>query len=271
MNAPIRPKVLGIAAAVAVGATLASPLTRATQTYYIDEGTDFTNGNPCDIYDVNTITASLQTALGTDGWTGNRYVNDSAWPQDFWEECSSTYGTGGEDLYYGDNGVLSVYAGHGSPHYLYFGSYHGSACTVSMTDNARLGEMAAAQGAFGMWLACEVIQGADLGTNEYQWLRQQAGWQNTISIGDDEPRDFYNATSSSTNADAWLNQMSSGGRDAIIATTETYTSGSTGDSCWSVHNSAKLKGNIFNTPRGGGPSCGNGPPEYWYCYEHQQD
>src|ERR1700690_1013475 len=70
---------------------------RASQTYYIDEMTNYTNGNACDIANVNTITSSLQSALASDGWGGHRYTESLAWPQDFWESCSTTYGTEGGD------------------------------------------------------------------------------------------------------------------------------------------------------------------------------
>jgi len=271
MNVRTRPTIAALFGLLAAGMLFTATPAQALQEYYIDEITDYTNSNPCDIYDLNEITASLKTALDSDGWGGSRFLNDSAWPQDFWEECSSSYGSGGDDYVYGDSANLAIHAGHGGAHYLVFGSYHGSACGVSMTDNARMGAMAGSQAAFAMYLDCEVIQGSDLGTNEYQWLHQQAGWQNAIGIGDDEPRDFYNATGTATNADAWLNQMSSGGRDAIIATTETDSSGSSLDDCWSFHNAATLKGNIGNAPRGSGPACLGSQEAYWYCYEDYQN
>lgn len=257
---------LGWAAGLlAATATLARPA-HATKTYYIDEGTDFT-GNGCDIADVNEITASLQTALNGDSWSGSRFVNGSAWPQDFWEACSSVYGSGGLDSYYGDTGILSVYAGHGSPHTVYFGYAHNSACYTDFSANSRLGEMSGGGAAFGMWLACEVIQSSELGSNMYQRLRQQASWQNSIGIGDDEPRDFYNATNTKTNADAWLDQMSSGGRDAIISTFSSWSV----DDCWAVHDSAQLRNDVYNSTMGGGPSCEGGQTYYYYCYEHLQN
>jgi hypothetical protein len=107
------------------------------------------------------------------------------------------------------------------------------------------------------------VQSSELGTNMYQSLRQQAGWQNTISIGDDEPLDFYNATGSQTNANAWLNQMSSGGRNAIIAT---FSTNNVTD-CWNVHNSAQLKNDVYNSARNNGATCGGGQPAYYYCYQ----
>jgi hypothetical protein len=253
----------GVTAAACLFALAAGTSAQAGKTYYIDEGTDFTNGNPCDIADVNTITASLQTSLNADAWTGLRYVNGSAWPQDFWESCSSVYGSGGLDGSYGDTKTLAVYAGHGSPHVIYFSSYHNNACTVNLSTNARLGSMSGSTAAFGMWLACDVIQPSELGSNMQQWLRQQASYVNTISIGDDEPRDFYNATNTLSNADAWLNQMGTGGRDAIMATFDNYSA----DSCWYVHNNAKLRANIYNFNRTGGPACGAGQPGYYWCAE----
>lgn len=244
-------------------AALHSAPARAATTYYIDEGTDFT-GNGCEIADVNTITATLQTSLNSAGWTGSRFTNSSAFPQDFWEACSSTYGTGGLDSSYGDSKLLSVFAGHGSAHTIYFGYPHNGQCNVNFTNNMRLGEMSGASAAFGMWLACDVIQSSELGSAMYQRLRQQASWQNTISIGDNEPRDFFNATSTKTNADAWIDQMSTGGRDAIIST----FSSTSAANCWAVHDAAKLKGNVYNSTLGGGPSCGGAQTLYYYCFEH---
>lgn len=234
----------------------------AAQTYYIDEGTDFT-GNGCEIADVNEITSTLETSLAAASWSGQRYVNSSAFPQDFWESCSFSYGNDGLDSTYGDTGFLSVYAGHGSAHFIAFGYPHESQCGVNFSTNARLGEMSGASAGFGMWLACEVVQSSELTSAMYQRLSQQAGWQNSINIGDDEPRDFFDATSTKTNADAWIDQMSTGGRDAILATFS-----NTSSACWPKHNSAKLKANVGNTTLGGGASCGGGQPRYYTCYEH---
>lgn len=263
-----------VLAIVTVAGITASSGVVAAPTYYIDECTNYQNGNSCDIATVNTITATLQSALNADGWTGSRFTEFSAWPQDFWEACSSTYGTSGADSSYADAHTLAVFAGHGSAHTLYFsstgngGTYGGSPrCFTDMTQNMRLGTMVGAQAAFGMWLVCDAVQSAELGSNMWQSLRQQAGWQNTIGIGDNEPRDFYNATSAKTNANAWLDQMSTGGRNAILAT---FSSTSATD-CWNVHNSAKLKGNVWNTPRNNGTGCGGGQPGYWFCYSARQN
>lgn len=233
---------------------------QAAKTYFIDESTSFPD---CLSGTLNDVTSSLQTSLNDNSWSGYRLANASAYPQDFWEACSTTYGSGGVDTYYGDARVLSVYAGHGGPHTVYFGYKHNNQCVVNFTSNMRLGAMNGATAGFGMWLECEVIQSSELGTAMYQRLRQQAGWQNSIGIGDNEPRDFFNATNTKTNADAWLDQMGGGGRDPIIATFS-----STSGSCWPIHNAAKLRGNAYNSTLGGGPSCGGAQTLYYYCYEH---
>lgn len=263
-----------VLAVVAAGGVVASSSALAAPSYYIDECTNFQNGNSCDIATVNTITATLQTALNASGWTGSRFTEFSAWPQDFWESCSTTYGTSGVDSFYADAHTLAVYAGHGSAHRVYFsstgngGTYGGAPrCFIDMTQNMRLGNMAGASAAFGMWLACEVIQSSELGSAMWQSLRQQASWQNSIAIGDDEPRDFFNATSAKNNVNAWLDQMSSGGRDAILATFSSIS----GTDCWNVHNAAKLKGNVWNTPRNNGAACGGGQPLYYYCYSSRKN
>ena len=262
------------ALAIASTCSLVSSSALAAPTYYIDECTNYQNGNACDIVNVNTITATLQSSLAADGWTGSRFTEFSAWPQDFWESCSSSYGTNGDDAFYSDTATLAVFAGHGNSHLLAFsstgngGTINGAtSCNVDMTRNMRLGTMSGAQAAFGMWLVCDAVQSGELGSNMWQSLRQQAGWQNSISIGDNEPRDFYNATSAKTNVNAWLDQMSSGGRNAIVAT---FSSASATD-CWNVHNAAKLRGNVYDFPRNNGVGCGGGQALYYYCYSARQN
>jgi len=170
-------------------------------TYYIDEDTNYENGNKCDVVTVNTITSSLQTQLNADGWTGQRWTEFSAWPQDFWEASSSVYGTSGADSYYGDNGAITVFAGHGAAHHIHFsntgneGVYNGSTqCDTDMQYNARLGELAGAKAGFGMWLACEVVQVSELASIwELHRLQQIVGFTGDAVIGDgNAPLDFYN-------------------------------------------------------------------------------
>jgi hypothetical protein len=231
------------------------------KTYFIDESTDYT-GNGCENTDLNTITQSLKTALDSSSWTGARWVNGSAWPSDFIESCSATYGVGGDGAQ-ADTKSLAVFAGHGSTGLLSFGHKKNNVCNVDFSANMRLGSMAGATAAVGMWLGCDALKITSLGTEaHHQWMRQQLGWNNTIAIGDNEPRDFFNATDVKTNARAWLDQMDGSGREPVV-----YTQGTTSDGCWSVHNSASLKNNVYTSARGGGPSCGGPMPASWYCWE----
>jgi hypothetical protein len=234
----------------------------AAQTYYIDEATDYT-GNGCPNNDLNTVTATLQSAMISDGWTGERWVNGDAWPQDFLESCSSTYGTGGLDGSYSDTKSLAVFAGHGNVGRLAYGYKHDNRCTVDFSSNMRLGSMGGDTAAVGMWLICDALQVASLPSEaNFQWLRQQLGWTNTIAIGDNEPRDFFNLTSAQTNADAWLSTMDGGGRHPIVVSYAANQS-----DCWTVHDNAKLKDNVYTSERSGSPACGQGQPAFWYCYE----
>src|SRR5262245_44890333 len=90
----------------------------AQKTYYIDESTDFT-GNGCENADLNDVTSSLRSSLNSNGWSGQRFTNINAWPQDYMEQTIA--GLSGVDNVFGDNALLSVYAGHGNRGLLQFG------------------------------------------------------------------------------------------------------------------------------------------------------
>src|SRR5882757_7363484 len=96
-------RVLPIAATCA---TLATAALAGGPNYWIDESTDFT-GNGCENADLNDVTSSLRSRLDADGWTGTRWSNANAWPEDFIERD-----LGGIDHVAGDASTLSVYAGH---------------------------------------------------------------------------------------------------------------------------------------------------------------
>jgi hypothetical protein len=87
-----------IALAAVVLVALLAERAEAAKTYYIEESTDYT-GNGCQDDNVNTLSASLRTGLDNAGWSGQRWVNADAWPQDFQEACSSDYEPGGLDLH----------------------------------------------------------------------------------------------------------------------------------------------------------------------------
>ncbi len=257
-----------------IALTLAFLLPRsaeAAKTFYMDESTDYT-GNGCENNDLNTVTESLANTMWSFGWAGDRWVNTDAWPQDFVESCSGTYGSAGDDDVTSDTKSLAVFAGHGNIGLLAYGHKHASRCNVDFSANMRLGSMGGDTAAVGMWLICDALEESSLPSEaNSQWLRQQLGWTNLIGIGDDEPEDFFLDTWTMTvtpflpgkaNSDAWLSRMDGGGRHPMVV-----SYGSTESGCWNVHDGARLGDNVFTTERPSSPACQQGLPAFYYCYE----
>jgi hypothetical protein len=236
--------------------------------YYIEEVTDFT-GNGCQSTDVNTITATMQTALQTSGWTGQRWTNADSWPQDWREACSSTFGTGGLDSSWADNGWQFItYAGHGrvGGGNLFFGYPHNSVCDNWLGTNSRLGSMAGGHASVGAYMtSCTLKIGTLVSHANLQWLWQNLGFHDSPAITFNSAGAFFNCTSANTNASCWLLYMEennlydnspivvSYGETALIAT--------------QIRDGAKLKGQAYvNLPRPWGPSCGQGQPAFFYNY-----
>jgi len=210
----------------------------APKTFYMDEGTHYSDIGMCKNEDLNTVTASLATAMRADGWTGSRFVNELAWPQDYRDV---TLDTNGLDSRYGDAATLTVFAGHGNAGLLTFRPRLG-VCTADAGVNMALGfGSTGGTAAIGIWLSCDMFNTGLLDESNSNYrrmnIRQSLGWLNTIGIGDDEPRDFYNATRSTSNKDAWLRQMQGDGRQPIVLTATTASSAST---CWFFHGRESL-------------------------------
>ena len=249
------------------------PARVSAQSYFIDESTDFT-GNGCQNSDLNTITSSLKSRLDANSWSGTRFVNGSAFPQDFVEACSSTFGSGGLDSSTADDAVLSIYAGHGNVGLVQFGFQRSGMCTVDMdgvgtsTANGqmKLGQMAGAGSGFAVWLtSCTLRDGTFPNNANFQWLNQQFGYHNSPSIGDNTPREWYDDIDPKSNKQAWLDAMEdkpglfTGDNSPIVLSHGTTSSG-----CLSMHNNKMLKRQIL-TPMGGGPVCQGGVPGFFYC------
>jgi len=258
--------------ALSVAAALAavSPPGQADTTYFIDESTDFT-GNGCQNDDLNTVTATLQTALSSAGWSGSRYCNDQAWPQDFMESCSTNYGSGGLDDYYGDNALFSVYAGHGNKGLLQWGYMRNGVCTVDFSANMRMGSMGGFMSGYAAYItSCTLNTSSLVGEANWQWENQQFGYHNSPWVKDDQPRDFFNGTTGTTNRWSWVNNMEDRpywftGDNSPIA----VSYGATASECTNIQNTAKLKGQLSTFPRWyyqSGPSCNQGQPPFFYCY-----
>lgn len=209
-----------------------------SKTFYMDEGTRYSDIGMCTNVDLNTVTASLADAMRADGWTGARYVNDLAWPQDYRDKALDTNGL---DAVYGDAASVTVFAGHGNAGLLTFRPRLG-VCTAKAGSNMALGfGSTGGAAAIGIWLSCDMLNSGllDESSSNYRRMniRQSLGWLNTIGIGDDEPRYFYNATRSTSNKDAWLRQMQGDGRQPIVLTATTANGAST---CWFFHSRESL-------------------------------
>jgi Family of unknown function (DUF6345) len=145
-----RPEVI-VALLFAAPVMFAPSRASALPTYYIDESTDFT-GNGCENADLNDVTSSLQDVFDAFGYTGDRFINQSAWPHDFVEACSSSFGSGGLDITYADDASIAVYAGHGNTGFAQWGFARNSMCRVDMASTTtpttkgvmRLGQMSQA-------------------------------------------------------------------------------------------------------------------------------
>jgi hypothetical protein len=205
----------------------------APKTFYMDEVTQYSDVSMCTNHDLNTVTASLATAMRADGYTGSRYVNASAWPQDYRDKSLDSNGL---DAVYGDAASVTVFAGHGGAGLLTFRPRLGT-CTTSAGTNMALGYgSTGGVAAIGIWLSCEMLGTGLLDESNSAYrrmnIRQSLGWNNSIDIGDDEARDFYTATRSISNKDAWLRQMQGGGRHPIVLTATTASDAAT---CWFYH------------------------------------
>ena len=240
----------------------------AANTYYIDQCMNYQTGGCWGWISTPEETASLQATLQLWGWTGSRYPDASAWAQDFVEQCSSTYGSGGLDGAYADSKGLVVFSGHGSQGELYFAYPHSGDCQFGFDANGRLGSMSGAQAAIGMWLTCRAHE--NFAGFQNQWLRQSLAFMGDIWLGANDAMNAVVDTKTVGSspglptAIAWLQVMDSGTRHPIAVT----MSNSSMADCWIVAGSAKMGDNVLNTPRGGGPSCNQGQPIYYWCAEY---
>ena len=248
-------------AAITVVALFVVVPVAAQKTYYIDESTDFT-GNGCENVDLNDVTSSLRDALNSNGWTGQRFTNVNAWPQDFYE--STFPGLSGVDNLFGDNFLLTVYAGHGNRALLQFGFMRNSRCLVSLQNQARLGTLGGSKAVYAMYVTSCTLHLAELSQNFNHEIRQQFGYHNSPSVKDDQPRDFFNATDDKTNARAWIDEMEDRpgwftGDNSPIA----LTHGLDSSHCAWVCNTAKLRAGtlLFSPPKPWGWFC-------WIMYDH---
>lgn len=225
----------------------------AQTNYWIDESTDFT-GNGCPNTDLNDVTSSLRTRLNNDGWTGTRWTNVNAWPEDYIEQ-----NFGGIDHVTSDSRTLAVYAGHGNRALIQFGFQRNGICTVSMDASARLGAQGGNDASYMMYVTSCTINLDSLSRHFDQEIRQSFGYHNSPSVKDNQPREFYKETDSVDNYVAWREEMEdrpgwfTGDNSPI-----TLTFGLDSAHCNTVRNGARLRDENY---------LSNAPtPDTWYCY-----
>jgi hypothetical protein len=253
MNTKVSWKRMCLAAA---GATclwaLAAPPSRAQATYWIDESTDF-SGNGCENADLNDVTSSLRDRLNADGWSGTRWSNVNAWPEDYIERDF-----GGIDHVAGDNATFSIYAGHGNRALLQFGFRRNNRCTITLDGNARLGRQGGDRAAFMMYVTSCTIHTSAIARHFDQEVRQSFGYHNSPPVKDDQPRDFYEATNSLRNSRAWIEEMEDRpgwftGDNSPVA----LTFGLNASHCGFVQDTARLRAGVLRSPA---PQ-----PDTWWC------
>ncbi len=242
--------------------------------FFIDETTDF--GNGCAESDLGAITSGMATWLNSHGWSGSRYLNADAWPQDFWEACDAmTYGPG-LDSTYGDNSLLSVYAGHGNTGYLFYGFAHDGQCKANLKGNMRLGSMSGSDAGYGMWLTSCTLKVESLpGYANYQWLRQQFGFHNSPQIPSGGPGGFFlmeeTFATLRINSVAWRHQMETdiNGDDTNSPVVVSY--GTTAAEADNTRDSASFYTGAYVNDRDNGPTCKSPQPLFYYNWVRENN
>ena len=242
-----------------------------TKTYLIEQNLDYPSTGSCSMLavgNVNDDTSSLVSAMGADGWTGYRFTEPSAWPQDFYEHCGMTHAgtiTGGLDSTYADAKTLAYFSGHGGQNWMIWSRIHNGECTMNLTYHTALGMADGAKAAIGIFDSCSSLASVYQGLwDDVSWnaMRQELGFSAEAVVGNDAPRDFYNATASKTNVDAWLDEFASTSNKPTVLSMSTVSWGD----CYYTHNNNKLKANIGNTPLlSGTVACGGAQRPLYYC------
>lgn len=174
------------------------------RTYFIGESVKF---DGCPNTNLNTITRRLRNRLEGAGWTGLRFVDDDAWPEDFWE---TTLFPSGVDDAFGDAHRLAIYAGHGGPGVLQWGrpSDDGQ-CFANIPMHLRLGQFAGdAAAAVMLMTSCTLRTDIVWPNFKLNAARQFFGYHNSPYIGGGEPRRVFKRTQDGQSTkDAWLDEM----------------------------------------------------------------
>lgn len=177
------------------------------RTYFIGESVTFDGGGGCNNTELNTITSTLRNELDDAGWSGLRFVDGNAWPEDFQEPNLNPLGL---DWVYGDTARLAMYAGHGNAGLLQWGtpSANGT-CQLTTSNDVRLGTLAGDRATAVMFMTSCTLRTDAIPQNLIgNASRQFFGYHNSPYIGYDEPRKVFKRTQDGqSNRDAWLDEM----------------------------------------------------------------
>jgi hypothetical protein len=260
------------------GTALCTPRLATALTFLVEGNTKYSadQGGQCTMLadvNLNDAYSSLVSALQGAGWGGFAFTEPNAWPQDLWEfGCTQIMGAGGmhtvlggQDGVWADTRDLVVFFGHGGPNWEIWSRIHNNECTHNTTYHTRLGEWGGGQAAVAIWASCSMLNSVPAGILqdvEWQGLRQQFGFADSTYFYNDDLRNFFNATSTKTNANAWIDQFPAGrGRPVAFGNSRVSYA-----DCVANQNASKMKAGIGMTPIGpGNVSCGGVPGPNYTC------
>ena len=228
--------------------------------YFVDQVVHYGSCPGKDLWD---DTYKLVSKMKAHNWTGSKLIDADAWPHDFREHCSSTYGSSGVDAHYADKVDFAIFSGHGDGGRAFFGYPQLGVCTHDLGSNGRLGSMDGAEASVAMWISCSTMDVSYLASDvNKQWLHQQLGFHDPVGNNTSRYASFFQDTcGAKPTSEAWLDRLED--EPAIVV-----SYGEDASDCWFVHdlNYLCLRAGLY--PRHGGPSCGQGQPHFHYCGDY---
>jgi hypothetical protein len=187
------------------------PFPTSPFTFHISETTNFNQsgvGPLCINTDLNQVGALLRDEMLADNWTGEYLLNTQTDVRTFRE--ATLPNSNGQDDQFADNRRFSLYAGHGGPGLIQWGTPPQGAnndCWNIMPQHLRLGHQAGGASGFGMWVTSCTANvnndqilfnlarvSTDPNDGPINLHSQQLGWHNSPAVEDKMPREFFLAT-----------------------------------------------------------------------------
>ncbi|NVB41451.1 hypothetical protein G6O69_26670 [Pseudenhygromyxa sp. WMMC2535] len=215
---------------------------QSPQRYFMGETLHFDGGEGCNNAKLNVVTKTLAAELDEAGWSGERWVDEDSWPEDFADsELLIDFGL---DELLSDAATLAVYAGHGNAGSWQWGTPSPSGtCSLSLNTSMRMGSMAGDQATVLMSLTSCTGRADTVwaGLGQTSRVRQILAYHNSPIITRNQARDFLRASQSLSDRAAWLtvmaNRVGVGHNSPSI-----FTLGLTPDDALAYHASARLHG-----------------------------